>query len=40
MSERQIAGEAEEDIEADGKDPEDHEPLHEVRIAGVELGEI
>ncbi len=37
MAERQIAGQAEQDVETDGEDSEDHEPLHQVRIARVEL---
>ena len=37
MPEAEIAGQAEEDVEADGEDAEDHEALQQVRVAGVEL---
>ena len=37
MTEGQVAGQAKQDVEADGKDPEDHETLHQVRVTGVEL---
>mmetsp|Transcript_23278 Transcript_23278/g.40216 ORF Transcript_23278/g.40216 Transcript_23278/m.40216 type:complete len:543 (-) Transcript_23278:1165-2793(-) len=37
MSKGKIAGQAKEDVEANGKDPKDHETLHQVGIARVEL---
>ncbi len=33
----EVTSQPEQDVEADGEDPEDHETLHQVRIAGVEL---
>ena len=37
VAEAEIAGQAEEDVEPDGEDAEDHEALHQVGVARVEL---
>ncbi len=39
MTEAEVARESEQDVEADGEDAEDHEPLHQVRVARIELRE-
>ena len=36
MAEAEVAGEAEQDVEADGEDREDRELLQQVRIGGAE----
>ena len=36
VAEGEVAGEAEQDVEPDREDAEDRDPLHEVRVAGVE----
>ena len=37
MSEAEVSGQAEQDVEPDGEDAEDHQTLHQVGIARVEL---
>ncbi len=37
MTEREVAGQAEQDVEPDREDPEDHKALHQIRVARIEL---
>ena len=39
VSEAEVACQAEQDVKPDCEDPEDHETLHQVGIARIELGE-